>query len=212
MTRLTTLKYILIIFQIIAGLYLLKSNLKAYRTTSARINNNHPLQSLTNFVDHTQKPKRSIPTLQSLSSAEDKIRTRNPKILNTPTKLEQSLTKTHEKRKPKELKDHERYHPHLGHRVPSYMIIGAMKGGTTTLTKMLENHPEVFRSKLKELHFFDSWNHNPKKSNITASLQHFYELLPVKIEHGFSDKAIGDSTPRYILMSDIIPTIKKLCP
>ena len=39
-------------------------------------------------------------------------------------------------------------------RLPDFVIIGAMKGGTTTLHAVLRTHPEVFMSREKELDFF----------------------------------------------------------
>lgn len=38
--------------------------------------------------------------------------------------------------------------------LPTFVIIGAMKGGTTMLHGLLRTHPEVFASREKELHFF----------------------------------------------------------
>ncbi|HET7482658.1 MAG TPA: sulfotransferase [Actinomycetota bacterium] len=38
--------------------------------------------------------------------------------------------------------------------LPNFLVIGAMKGGTTSLHKYLKAHPEVFMPRLKELDFF----------------------------------------------------------
>lgn len=38
--------------------------------------------------------------------------------------------------------------------LPSFLIIGAMKGGTTSLYHYLKDHPDVFMSETKELHYF----------------------------------------------------------
>lgn len=38
--------------------------------------------------------------------------------------------------------------------LPNFLIIGAMKGGTTSLFNYLSVHPEVFMSRTKELHYF----------------------------------------------------------
>jgi len=37
---------------------------------------------------------------------------------------------------------------------PNFLIIGAMKAGTTSLSRYLHAHPQVFMSRPKELHFF----------------------------------------------------------
>ncbi len=41
-------------------------------------------------------------------------------------------------------------------KLPDYLIIGAQKGGTTTLHSILEEHPHVVPATLKEVHYFDS--------------------------------------------------------
>ena len=38
--------------------------------------------------------------------------------------------------------------------LPNFLIIGAMKSGTTSLHRYLNSHPQVFMSKIKELDFF----------------------------------------------------------
>ena len=38
--------------------------------------------------------------------------------------------------------------------LPDFIIIGTMKGGTTSLHHYLSQHPEIFMSKQKELNFF----------------------------------------------------------
>ena len=205
-TRLNTFKFILITTQFIAGLYLLKINIEIIRSPSTDFDKNHPL--LTSFLTQERKSSNDAP---------EKIISNDKKRVNPTNKIDNKVPskKLLSKNEPNNTyHPHQRHHPTLGHRVPSYMIIGAMKGGTTTLTKLLERHPDIFWFRtVKELHFFDSHAHNPKKGNITASLEHFYDHLPrIEVRDGFSDKLIGDSTPRYIIMSDIIPTVKRLCP
>jgi len=39
--------------------------------------------------------------------------------------------------------------------MPDFVIIGAMKYGTTTLYQNLVKHPSIVSAKKKELHFFD---------------------------------------------------------
>ena len=38
--------------------------------------------------------------------------------------------------------------------LPTFLIIGTMKGGTTSLYRYLRQHPEVFMPERKELNFF----------------------------------------------------------
>jgi hypothetical protein len=49
--------------------------------------------------------------------------------------------------------------PVQGGILPNFFIIGAMKAGTTSLYHYLQDHPQVFMSTPKELHFFvEDWN------------------------------------------------------
>ena len=197
--RLNTFKFIIISIQLIAGFYLLRFNLEIIRSPSTQFNNNHPLQ--TSFLTTQQETKNSKSISDDNNNNASKIIISNDKKrISIPEQRQKNrhyhqhtnasnaivvpsktslLSNDNEQQK-------ERHHPSLGHRVPSYMIIGAMKGGTTTLTKLLQRHADIFWFRdVKELHFFDSWAHNPKKQNITASLDHFYDHLPtieVKID------------------------------
>jgi hypothetical protein len=40
-------------------------------------------------------------------------------------------------------------------RLPDFLVIGAMRSGTTTLARLLSAHPQVFFPVRKELHYFD---------------------------------------------------------
>src|SRR5688572_14326389 len=42
-----------------------------------------------------------------------------------------------------------------GARLPDFLIVGAMRSGTTSLHKYLQAHPDVFVASGKEVHFFD---------------------------------------------------------
>jgi Sulfotransferase domain len=46
--------------------------------------------------------------------------------------------------------------PELGHALPDFLLIGAMKAGTTTLFAALAAHPHIIRSRRREIHFFGS--------------------------------------------------------
>ena len=39
--------------------------------------------------------------------------------------------------------------------LPNFLGLGTQKGGTTTLHRLLGEHPEVFLPSCKEVHFFD---------------------------------------------------------
>jgi hypothetical protein len=39
--------------------------------------------------------------------------------------------------------------------LPDFVIVGAQKGGRTSLYKYLQHHPQVLTATRKEVHFFD---------------------------------------------------------
>ena len=52
--------------------------------------------------------------------------------------------------------------------LPSFVIIGAAKAGTSALYKMLAQHPQIFMSPVKETGFFSMMDENPSFSTIPA--------------------------------------------
>lgn len=66
--------------------------------------------------------------------------------------------------------------------LPDFIIIGAMKSGTSTLHSNLQLHPDIGMSKLKEPHFFDL----------------YYDKGIEWYKDQFQDKRVlGESTPAY---------------
>lgn len=55
--------------------------------------------------------------------------------------------------------------------LPTFLVIGAMKAGTTSLYEYLRAHPQVFMATPKELHFFPASKHWPQGVDWYA--QHF---------------------------------------
>ncbi len=71
-------------------------------------------------------------------------------------------------------------------RLPTFVIVGAMKSGTTSLARWLKPHPEVFLSDVKELHFFDV--HYDRGSDWYR--RHFADAG--------TRPAVGEATPSYL--------------
>jgi hypothetical protein len=71
--------------------------------------------------------------------------------------------------------------------LPTFLIIGTMKGGTTSLYNYLSGHPQVFMSATKELHYFVA------EKNLSRG-QGWYE-------RNFRDSdgvaAVGEASPDY---------------
>lgn len=71
-------------------------------------------------------------------------------------------------------------------RLPDFLIIGAMKAGTTSLAKYLKSHPDVFMAREKEVHFFDL-NH---EQGLEWYAAHFAAAR--------AQQKIGEATPIYM--------------
>ena len=85
-------------------------------------------------------------------------------------------------------------------RLPEFLGLGTQKGGTTTLQRLLEQHPQVYLPPRKELHFFslhygegDIWYR-----------QQFAEAAP--------DQRCGEITPYYLFHPMVPQRIKALLP
>ena len=80
--------------------------------------------------------------------------------------------------------------------LPTFMLIGAMKSGTTSLARYLSSHPDVFMTKPKEPGFF-----NPAR-NWTKG-QEWYEAL---FGGARPDQARGEASTSYT-MSPHVPAV-----
>ncbi len=94
----------------------------------------------------------------------------------------------HKKRLLRELDRFERKSPTGA--LPDFAIIGAQKGGTTSLYGLLVQHPYVRGAVLKELHFFD--DHFEERAE-------FYKRCFPQAEHRNGRRTItGEATPYYL--------------
>lgn len=73
-------------------------------------------------------------------------------------------------------------------KMPTFLIIGAQKCGTSWLHKHLSAHPDVFLPASKDLEFF-SYTQHPRSPGFAAYLDHFREAG--------STQAIGEATASY---------------
>ena len=70
--------------------------------------------------------------------------------------------------------------------LPDFLVAGAMKAGTTTLYAMLDQHPAVYVSTPKELHFFDR--------HFKRGPEWYAEQFTPGPEHAI----VGEATPMYM--------------
>jgi hypothetical protein len=80
--------------------------------------------------------------------------------------------------------------------MPTFLVIGAMKAGTTTLRDQLARHPDVFMSDPKELHYFaagKNWERGP-------------DWYAAHFAAGADAPARGEASPSYS-QADIFPGV-----
>jgi hypothetical protein len=89
--------------------------------------------------------------------------------------------------------------------LPTFLIIGTQKGGTTSLYELLAEHPEVGRASLKEAHYFDqnhdrpiSWYqaHFPRR----GSARHTGEATPYYLFHPLCAERVHAALPKVKLI------------
>lgn len=73
-------------------------------------------------------------------------------------------------------------------RLPDFLIIGAMRSGTSSLAHYLTGHPDVFMAKPKELHFFNAAGQYDKGLN-------WYRA---QFQGAGERRAAGEATPTYM--------------
>lgn len=87
--------------------------------------------------------------------------------------------------------------------LPDFIIIGAMKSGTTTLFSWLRQHPQITGSHRKEVHFFD-WHYPQGEHWYRANFPYTFN-----IRHG---SITGEASPFYLFCPPIAERIHTLIP
>ena len=79
--------------------------------------------------------------------------------------------------------------------LPNFLIIGAMKAGTTSLYRYLKQHPQVFMSPIKEPNFFALEGEALDDPRVTVTdLDSYTALFDGVTDH----RAIGEASVRYL--------------
>ena len=100
-------------------------------------------------------------------------------------------------------------------RLPDFIVVGSPKCGTTSLHYYLDDHPEIFMPKQKELHYFTakiltSQNNGPGDKNVSQFHINSFQAYKKHFKKAQQKhKAIGDASPSYINYPKIIPEIKE---
>lgn len=86
--------------------------------------------------------------------------------------------------------------------LPDFIIIGAQKGGTSSLFKYLEGHPELGLSYRKQVHFFDKLYHRGEN--------YYRSCFPLRAFN--RGKKSGEATPYYIFHPKAAGRIHRMLP
>jgi len=85
-------------------------------------------------------------------------------------------------------------------RLPDFLIIGAMRAGTSGLAAYLRSHPQVYMSRRKELHFFDE----RFQAGVEWYRKQFVDVAP--------DQLSGEATPIYMYLPEVAPRMHQTVP
>src|ERR1051326_983405 len=86
-----------------------------------------------------------------------------------------------------------------GRRLPTFLIIGAGRSGTTSLARYLGSHPHVFMARAKEMHFFDS----------DSKTREWYRP---RFAEARRQTAVGEATPNYLYEPAAIKRMAAIVP
>lgn len=73
-----------------------------------------------------------------------------------------------------------------GPRLPDFVIVGAMRSGTSSLFRYLADHPDVFMATPKELHYFDKHYERGR------------DWYRARFSGATSRQRVGEATPSYL--------------
>lgn len=101
--------------------------------------------------------------------------------------------------------------------LPTFLIIGAPKAGTTTLHYALSQHPEVFMCPLKEAGFFWAYGqpirlHGPGAEKLRNRLVTRLDEYQKLFKDARQAKAIGESSVRYLVSPSAPQNIHSFIP
>jgi hypothetical protein len=84
-------------------------------------------------------------------------------------------------------------------KLPNFLIIGAMKAGTTALHQCLKQHPQIYMSPVKEVGFFVRDN---------QTLEEYSSFF----RGASNEKAIGEASPAYLVRANAHEKIARYLP
>jgi len=92
--------------------------------------------------------------------------------------------------------------------MPNFLIIGAMKSGTTALYYYLEQHPQIFMSPVKEPNFFCVGGKEGSDSRSVTRLEDYQHLF----KDVSGEKAVGEASHCYLYEPEAVARIQQHVP
>ena len=84
--------------------------------------------------------------------------------------------------------------------LPNFFIAGTMRSGTTSLTRYLDAHPDVFIAPQKEIHYFDL--------NYPRGIDWYRQ----QFSNVDREVAVGDATPSYVYLEEAVARMTETVP
>jgi len=91
--------------------------------------------------------------------------------------------------------------------LPNFLVIGAAKGGTTSLHHYMRQHPEIYLTPVKETNFF--WTEAREHGRKTPGTLAEYERL---FDDAGGRKAVGEISPQYLNSATAAERIRRDLP
>ncbi len=92
--------------------------------------------------------------------------------------------------------------------MPNFLVIGAMKSGTTALYYYLEQHPQVYMSPVKEPNFFCRWEQESSDSKPITRIEGYQDLF----KDVSNERAIGEASHCYLYEPEAAARIQQHVP
>lgn len=88
--------------------------------------------------------------------------------------------------------------------LPDFLLIGTMKGGTSSLYRYLAAHPDVRKSSRKEIHYFDL--------NYWRGLSWYRTHFPIVLPHRREFTLVGEASPYYMYRPHVATRVRATLP
>lgn len=89
--------------------------------------------------------------------------------------------------------------------LPDFLVIGAMKSGTSSLYAAMTDHPRIVWARKKELHFFDG-------PRAVEGARAYRTSFPLRRELRARRALTGEATATYVFEPAVLPAVRAMLP